>query len=779
VPDAHDRIDEPWGARTPYAAGEAWPVRVDQHLAEGVTEGEVDRWVPSASVLHSNGDAMDIAVRDERIVGVRGRSDDRVNHGRLGPKDLFGWQAMASPDRLTHPLVREGDRLVETTWDDAMDRIVARSRELLDRHPGGWGRFGFYTSGQLFLEEYYTLAVIGKAGLGTPHMDGNTRLCTATSAAALKASFGTDGQPGSYTDVDHCDALALWGHNVAATQTVLWSRMLDRRRGADPPAMLAVDPRTTPVAEEADLHLALRPGTNVALLNGILREVVRRGWWDPDFVEAHTLGAEDLLAVVDGYPPDRVADLCGLEARDVEAAAELVGTAERLMSTVLQGLYQSNQATAAACLVNDLHLLRGMVGRPGATVLQMNGQPTAQNTRETGADGDLPGFRNWDNPDHIRELADLWDVDVDTVPHWAPPTHAMQLFRYAEQGSIELLWISATNPAVSLPELRRIREILARPELFVVVQDLFLTETARLADVVLPAAGWGEKTGTFTNVDRTVHLSEQAVDPPGEARSDLDIWLDYARRMDLRTRSGEPLIGWSDPASAFEAWKACSRGRPCDYSGLTYERLREGGVQWPCTTDAPDGTERLYTDRVFNTDPDLCETYGHDLATGAELGETAYRAKAPGGRAFLHATEFQPPAETPDEGRPFSVTTGRSLYQFHTRTKTARAPELQAADPHVWVELAAVDADALGVADGDRVRVESERGRVEGPVRISDIRPGTAFVPFHYGYWDDEAAGPAGQPPTAANELTRTIWDPVSKQPLYKAIAASITPVGR
>ena len=216
------------GPRTPYGAGERWPVRVDTHVAHGVDTEAVDRWVQSASMLHSNGDGLDIGVKDGRIVGVRGRAVDRVNHGRVDVKDLFGWQANQSPDRLTEPLVRTGGELVAADWDAAMNRIVERSRELLDG-PGGWGRFGFYTSGQLFLEEYYTLAVIGKAGIGTPHMDGNTRLCTATAAASLKASFGTDGQPGSYADVDHCDALALWGHNCAETQTVLWMRMLDRR----------------------------------------------------------------------------------------------------------------------------------------------------------------------------------------------------------------------------------------------------------------------------------------------------------------------------------------------------------------------------------------------------------------------------------------------------------------------------------------------------------------------------------------------------------------------
>src|SRR4051794_1165884 len=666
-----DRIAEPWGERTPYAPGEAWPIRVDTFLADGLQPADVDRWVQTASILHSNGDAMDIAVKDDRIVGVRGRATDRVNHGRLGPKDLYGWQANAAADRLRRPLVREGGGPVETDWDTAMTRIVERSKQLLDG-PGGWGRFGFYTSGQLFLEEYYTLGVIGKAGIGTPHMDGNTRLCTATAAAALKASFGTDGQPGSYTDIDSCDAVALWGHNMAETQTVLWTRILDRRRGSDPPALLAVDPRATPVAREADIHLAVRNGTNQALMNGLLRELLDHGWYDEAFVEAHTVGFDELSAIADAYPIDRVAEICDVPARDIAAAAELIGTCDRLLSTVLQGFYQSHQATAASCQVNNIHLLRGMIGRPGAGVLQMNGQPTAQNTRETGADGDLPGFRNWDNPDHVAELARLWNVEPHTIPHWAPPTHAMQIFRYAEQGSIELLWISATNPAVSLPELARVRRILSKPELFVIVQDLFLTETAALADVVLPAAAWGEKLGTFTNVDRTVHLSERAVDPPGDARPDLDIFLDFARRMDFRDRDGGPLLTWHDSESAFEAWKQCSRGRPCDYSAMTYAKLREGsGIQWPCTDAAPEGTERLYTDGRFHTDPEECESYGHDLATGAELGEQAYRAKDPDGRAFLQSAEYEPAPEMPDDEYPLLLTTGRVIYHFHTRTKTA------------------------------------------------------------------------------------------------------------
>jgi anaerobic selenocysteine-containing dehydrogenase len=775
---SRDRVAEPWGRRTPFGPGQEWPVRVDTYLQEGVTPDDVERWVPSASILHSNGDALDIAVRDGRMVGVRGRGVDRVNRGRLGPKDLFGWQANGSPDRLTTPLVRSDGELVPTDWDTAMDLVVGRTRELLDEQ--GPSAVAFYTTGQLFLEEYYTLGLVAHGGIGTNHVDGNTRLCTATAAAALKESFGCDGQPGSYSDVDVCDTLALFGHNMAETQTVLWSRVLDRLAGPDAPRLVCVDPRLTPVARAATVHLAPRPGTNVALMNGLLHEVVEHGWVDEDYVAAHAVGFEELAKRVAEYPLDRVAAICDVPERLLAEAAEVLGTGDRLLSTVLQGFYQSHQATAAAVQVNNLHIVRGMLGRPGCGLLQMNGQPTAQNTREAGADGDLPGFRNWSNDAHVADLARVWNVDPMDIPHYSPPTHVMQMLRYVEEGSIRLLWVTATNPAVSLPELSRVRSLLSQERLLLVVQDLFLSETAQLADVVLPAATWGEKTGTFTNADRTVHLSEKAVDPPGDARPDLDILLDYARRLGLQDKDGAPLVKWSTPEEAFEAWKECSRGRPCDYTGLTYDRLRTGsGIQWPCTPDRPEGTERLYVDGSFWSAPDYCESYGKDMVTGAPVSPTEYRALNPDAKAVIKAAQWLPPHEQPDDEHPFALITGRTLYHFHTRTKTGRVPQLQAAAPDVWVEVSAGDAERLGLGEGDLAEVATPRGTVRARVRVGGIRDGVLFLPFHYGYWDAPGgSGPDGVP-RAANELTITDWDPASKQPVFKTAAASIALVDR
>ena len=758
-------IEDIWGYRTPYY--ENWLERVDKQTIE-----EPDEWIQSACILCSTGCGLDIGVKDGKIVGVRGRAQDRVNRGRLGPKGLNGWIANNSSDRLTTPLVRRDGKLEEASWDEAMKLMVQRSKNIIENYSEN--AIGIYTSGQLFLEEYYTLGVIVKAGLGTPHCDGNTRLCTATSDAALKISFGTDGQPASYTDIDVTDCIMLVGHNIASQETVLWMRMLDRLAGPNPPKIVVIDPRVTFTAQKADVHLQPKLGTNVAVLNGLIHLLVKNGHIDENYINQHTTGFELLKKQTLKWTPELVEEVTNVPARKLMEAANLIGNANTLLSTALQGVYQSNQATAAAVQINNIQLIRGMIGKPGCGVYQMNGQPTAQNNRECGTDGDMPGFRNWQNENHIKELANLWNVEPSKIPHWQPSTHCMQIWRYAEQGSIKMLWISATNPAVSLPDLSRIRKILRKEDLFVVVQDAFLTETARLADIVLPAALWGEKTGCFTNVDRTVHISHKAVEPPGQAKADLDIFLDYAKRMDFKDKDGNPLIKWSTPEEAFEAWKKCSKGRPCDYSGMSYSKLSAGsGIQWPCNEEYPDGKERLYENGVFNTFFDYCETYGYDLTTGAEKPPEKFRANDPNGKAFLIPSDYQSPNEQPDKRFPLWLTTGRIVYHFHTRTKTGRSKQLNDAAPEMFIQLSQKDAAKFGIEEGDMVEVTSRRGTVRGPAQIGDTPPGLVFIPFHYGYWDNDDQGHD----RAANELTLTEWDPVSKQPHFKYAAVRINKI--
>ncbi len=298
-----DRIADPWGPRTPYPRDGEWPVRVDEH-----TDGPVEKWIQSACTLCSHGCALDLGVRDGRVVGVRGRSVDRVNHGRLGPKGLYGWQALNADDRLVRPLVRRGGELVEMSWDEAMELVVERSRELLATK--GPGSLGFYTSGQLFLEDYYTLALVARGGIGTNHLDGNTRLCTATAGQSLKETFGCDGQPAGLHDIEACDTILHVGINTAETQTVLWMHELDRLRGPDPPRTIVIDPRRTESARAAEVHLAIAPGTNLAVLNGLAQQLLEHGWIDREFVDLHTIGVAALEQTVASYTPERVAEIC-------------------------------------------------------------------------------------------------------------------------------------------------------------------------------------------------------------------------------------------------------------------------------------------------------------------------------------------------------------------------------------------------------------------------------------------------------------------------------------
>lgn len=376
----------------------------------------------------------------------------------------------------------------------------------------------------------------------------------------MRENFGSDGQPGSYTDIDTTACIMLVGHNMSATQTVLWSRILDRLHGPEPPQVIVIDPRKTNSAKEATLHLAPRIGTNLALLNGIQNLLFKKGYINEEYVKNFVVNRDALEKTVNDYPLDYVSKITAVPEADIEKAADILGKTPSLLSTALQGVYQSHQATASACAVNNINLLLGHLGKPGSGIFQMNGQPTAQNNREAGCNGEYPGFRNHLNKNHMQGLADLWNIDYDKLPHWNEPTHIQNILTYIQGGLMEMLWVSGTNPLVSLPNLPRTRDILTKPDLFLVVQDIFTTETTAIADVVLPAAAWGEKTGCFTNVDRTVHISHKAVEPPGEAKSDLEIWIDFARRMEFKDKDGQPLLKFSNSKEAFDNWRQSSKG---------------------------------------------------------------------------------------------------------------------------------------------------------------------------------------------------------------------------
>jgi anaerobic selenocysteine-containing dehydrogenase len=729
------------------------------------SSANVERWTPSVCGLCSIGCGLEIGSSGNEIVGVRGRADHDVNAGRLGPKGMNQFYANRHPTRALFPMRRNSrGKLVRATWDEAMTAIVEKFNEtLITDGPDG---VAFYNSGQLLLEEYYTLGKIARAGLGTANIDANTRLCTATTAASLMENFGADGPPGAYEDFEKTECILLVGHNAAEQSTVLWMRILAAKNGPLKPKVIVIDPRRTfTVDNGADLHLQLRPGTNVALLNGICNLLISNGWIDRKFIKRHTVYFDRFEAIVSKYTPAVVEKITGVPRKQLRQAAEWIGTSKSTVTTCLQGVYQSNQATATACIVNSMHLLMGKIGKPGSAPFQFAGQPSSMNTRECGADGTYPAYRNWEDLAHMRDLAARWNVPVELLGK--KPVSAPEIFELVEKGFVKVLWVTGTNPAVSMTD--RMRQLRSMAGAFLIVQDCFVnTETAQFADVILPAAMWGEKTGCMTNAERRCSLLLKAVEPPGEARSDFDIFVDFAWRMNLRDKSGEPLIQFTEPEQAFNEWRENSRGTIPDYSGMSYAKLlHRGGIQWPCNDDHPDGTTRLYTKPVFPTNWEISEVYEKDLETGHEHTQLEYRRKRdPKGRAVLIAADFHDPAEAPDRDYPFTAISGRQVYHWHTRTKTMKSPQLREAAPGVFVSINRADARRLGIDDGDVVRVSSRRACVEAPARVGDVVPRrTVFIPFHYGNLDRNES---------PNNLMSKTHDAVSKQPVQKSAAVRV-----
>ncbi|RFB13542.1 nitrate reductase [Bacillus sp. HNG] len=727
------------------------------------TQGEVEKWVYSTCNICSIGCGCYIATKDNKIVGIKGNSDHPVNRGRLDPKGENQWYANNSPDRILSPLIRnKSGKLVTSSWDEAMGLFVEKAKETL-RTIGPNG-VAIYSTGQSTLETYYTIAKIGRAGLRSHLLDANTRLCTATIEWCLIESFGSDGVPTSYDDLDLADTVFMLGHNPAETGTVFFERIIARKNRTGNPYIIVADPRKTLTAKEADLFLHITPGTNLALMHGILHLIIKNGHVDQSFISKHTIGYEKLRKAVEPWTPEITSQITGIPVEKIKLAASHLGKTTTLVSTTLQGAFQSADATSACVAVNNLHLIRGLIGKPGCGPLHMAGQPSSSANRTVGGVGTYPGQRNPSNPKHIDEMARLWNVDPSML-EIGPEKGIEEIVNLMEQRKIGLFWNIFTNPMVSLPNRNQARK--AFENTFVVVQDPFLTETTEVADIVLPPAMWGEIEGTMENADRRINLLRKAVDPPNGVRSDFEILLDFSKRMGFTDKDGNPLITYTTPEECFEEWKKVSKGRPPDMTGITYEKLEKyNGLRWPVNEENPIGTPRLYSDFTFHTASDYTQSYGKDLFTGRPRTKREYEDLNPNGRAILYPTYYVPPVEVPRAEYPFWLTTGRLVWHWHTRTKTARSPYLQMIAPQGYVEINMVDAKKLGLLPGEMVKIVSPRGSIQVPTRIVDtVQPGLVFVPFHYGTWENNQA---------ANELTADYTDPLSRQPTFKQSSCRI-----
>lgn len=734
--------------------------RIDQNI---YSQGEVEKWVYSTCNICSIGCGCYIGVKNNQIVGIKGNGDHPINRGRLGPKGENQWHANNAPDRLLTPMIRdENGELQPASWDEAMTLIAQKAKQSISEK--GNNSVSIYSTGQGFLEDYYTTAKIGRAGLQTHLLDANTRLCTATTEFCLLQSFGADGTPASYDDVDETETLILFGHNPAETGTVFFERIMDRKMRTGKPYLIVIDPRETLTAKEADLHLQLKPATNVPLFNGIIRELIEKGHIDNDFVSKYTVGYDEMKSSVEEWTVEKTAKATGISESNIQIAIDVIAKTPSLVTTTLQGVFQSAESTTACVAVNNLHLIRGLIGKPGSGPLHMAGQPSSSANRTAGGVGTYPAHRNPMNPLHIQQMADLWNVKEENLPA-GPEKGIEDIIGLIEDDKIGLFWNIGTNPLVSLPNRKRVQKALSKT--FVIVQDPFLTETSSIADVMLPAALWGEKEGTMENADRTINVLRKAVEPPSGVKSDFEIFLDFAKRMDFKDRDGKPLIQYSTTEECFEEFKKVSKGRPCDMTGMTYEKLQKlNGIRWPAPTEDSEGTTRLYSDFKFYTKVDEAQTYGKDQFTGRAYTRKEFEEIGANGKAILHPTKHLPAYEQPNEEYPMWLTTGRLVWHWHTRTKTGRSPMLQMAAQHGYVEVNQKDAERLDILEGEVVRITSPRGVIEVPARIGDaVQEGLLFVPFHFGNLDKKES---------ANELTVDFVDPLSKQPTFKQAACKI-----
>ena len=683
----------------------------------------------------STGCSLTVHLRDGEAVSLTPAVEYPVNRGVACPK---GWEALAvlgAGDRATTPLRRDAagfQRPVE--WDAALRTMVERFRAIQAQH--GPESVAFLSTGQMPTEEMALLGALAKFGMGMAHGDGNTRQCMATSVVAYKQAFGFDAPPYTYRDFEESDVIVFVGANPCLAHPILWERVL---RNPHDPAIVVIDPRVTETAMQATDHLALRPKSDQALFYGLARILIERGWIDQAYIDAHTRDFDEYAAAVEPYTLDRVSEETGLGAAVIERLAETIHGGPRVSFWWTMGVNQSYQGVRTAQSIINLALMTGNMGRPGTGANSITGQCNAMGSRLFSNTTNLLGGHDFANPEHREKVARVLDIDPGVIPtraSWAYNEIIEGILRERIKG----LWVVCTNTAHSWINQDQARDVLGRLDCLV-VQDMYATtETARMADLMLPAAGWGEKDGTFINSERRIGTIKKVARAPGQALADFSIFKLVAEYWGC----GEMFRAWQSPSATFQILKRLSAGQPCDITGIDgYDMLDErGGIQWPCP--AGESAEAGRTERRLFEDG----RYYH-----------------PDGRARFLYEDPRPLPEPPNDRFPLLLLTGRgSAAQWHTQTRTAKSAVLRKLYPaEVYVEVNPLDAKARGIGGNDAVHVESRRGRITATAFVTrSVQPGQVFVPMHY---------------EETNRLTDAVFDPYSKQPSYKACAVELRPV--
>lgn len=657
------------------------------------------------------------------------------SQGMLCSKGLnLHYTVMDQSDRLLYPQMRYNRAmpLERVSWDSALDRAAAVFTSLIAKY--GPDSVGFYASGQCLTEEYYLINKLTKGFLGTNNLDTNSRLCMSSAVMGYKMALGEDSVPCSYEDIDHADTLLIAGANPAWCHPIIFRRV-EARKAANPDfKLIVIDPRRTQTATMADLHLQLKPGTDIVLYHAIARGLIDRGFIDREFIDNHTEGFDAFSEKVHQRTLRDAAQHCGVSMDDIKWVVEYIGRSKGFMTMWTMGLNQSVIGVNKNVSLINLSLITGQIGKPGAGPLSLTGQPNAMGGRETGGMANLlPAHRDLANPEHRQQVATFWG----SGPLAAKPGYtATEMFEALRDGRMKAVWIVCTNPAVSLPDSNLVEEALKMAK-FVVVQDISnRSDTLAFADLVLPAAGWGEKVGTMTSTERRISYLGKFAEPPGEAKPDAEIIWTFAQKMGF-----SDAFDYTDVAQVYDEHVRLTQGTRIDIGGLSHERLKKGTIQWPVPTPESTGTVRLFADKKFYT---------------------------PTQRARIHTVPDENQSEETSPDFPLILTTGRIRDQWHTMTKTGRVAKLNKHIPKPFLEIHPKDAEERGIIDGAPVVITGSRGEVRVNATVTTaIRRGVVFLPMHWGKILRFNAG-------RANNLTENRIDPVSKEPDLKFAAVQV-----
>ncbi len=698
-----------------------------------ITDKGVVEWKYTTCGYCSTGCSIEVGLDDKgEAVASRGVGGADVNRGKLCLKGIFEHELFRSAGRGKQPLIRTRrfDKFKTTTWDRALDRTAAEIQRIQSTY--GRDAFAIVSTGQIMTEEFYTLGKLTRGVIGTNNYDGNTTLCMSSAVSGYKRSFGSDGPPGCYDDFEHTECLLAIGSNLPEQHPIIYWRLQQAMEKRKFP-LIVIDPRVTMLAQMADMHLPITPGTDVVLLNALAHVILAEGLEDRRYIAAHTNGAEEFEALVAQYDPVTASRICGIDEDTIRNVARLYARAGSAMTIWTMGINQSTHGSDGVVGINNLNLITGNIGKPGGTSLSITGQCNAMGTREWSSCSGLPGYRTLEKEKDRQEIADFWGIDADFFPE-KRGLFQTDIFPAIETGQIKGLWLIATNPMTSMTNTARIRKTLEKLE-FLVVQDAYEdVETNEYSHVYFPAAVWAEKEGCFTNTERRVNLISNVVKPYEDSRPDLWIFNQMAKRFD----QGRKIIFPETASAVFDELRQLSKGRMLDYSGMSYDKIEEQrGIQWPCTEGAESGSPRLYTDGKFEYED---------------------------GKAKLIPLLFIDNNERPDEDYPFWLNSGRVVEHFHTRTRTGKVGNLNKFSPTPYMEMNPDAAKELAIDHGSYVRLTSRRGDAVVMVQLTQrVPPNMVFIPFHFH--------------ECVNRIALGLLDPHSRQPAFKQAAVRVEPI--